>query len=95
MKTSNEPCPFCGSMDIRCEHFIMGSVYGREYYVTCANCHTDGPSGISEHDALRNWNHKSHKPPHDTPADSKLAEEYCDHQWRYRGADDENDENDE
>lgn len=46
-----KPCPFCGSEELYADNGFL------KKYVFCRNCHAYGPSGETEEEAIRLWNH--------------------------------------
>ena len=50
------PCPSCGSDNVRLEHEDNCYVY---YYVKCNNCTAKGDSKMWEEDAVEAWNQKT------------------------------------
>ena len=47
-----KPCPFCGGINL--------SVHGwaDQYWVDCADCETEGPSGETMTEAIQAWNRR-------------------------------------
>jgi Lar family restriction alleviation protein len=55
-----EPCPFCGSSDIR----IFETGGGSRAYAFCDGCDAEGPLGWGDTDeAIRLWNTRKQKEP--------------------------------
>ena len=57
-----EPCPFCGSPDVR----IVRALSPRSRSVYCGQCEAEGPHGESGEKAVKLWN--TRKPSPDAPA---------------------------
>lgn len=52
-----EPCPFCGETELELQEAANPS-YQLVKFIACPSCHTDGPPGHSEDDAVARWNRR-------------------------------------
>lgn len=52
-------CPFCGSEDIQIIHEIYTNYDSESYKAECQNCYACGGEGLTEKEAINNWNMRS------------------------------------
>ena len=49
-----KPCPFCGGVE---KLSVCG--WADQYWVSCDNCETEGPSGETPPEAIEAWNRRA------------------------------------
>lgn len=54
------PCPFCGEDDMLSVAYHE-TKQGKEFFVTCTDCGTDGPMANSAQEAVELWNNREAK----------------------------------
>jgi Lar family restriction alleviation protein len=56
-----KPCPFCGGVHIIYKSGFLDGIEDELYWMSCALCLTEGPTGKSRHWALRRWQDRATK----------------------------------
>ena len=59
MSEELKPCPFCGNSDVYVDKGVLGNDELGNYFVCCEFCHTTGPAGKTEDDAVASWNRRA------------------------------------
>ncbi len=77
---TTELCPFCGptcGSRPRVQSRAAKCASGRQYFVRCAMCHTEGPrSNLNEAEAIAGWNRRATPPTADSAADARDGIDY-------------------
>jgi len=53
---NKKPCPFCASVTLSIQGWLVGRDSHMEYRVVCNHCGARGPNDLSQNKAVEMWN---------------------------------------